>query len=269
MQWPLNLTIKAVGSTVSVAGYITNIMAVKGIDLKLTAKGSDIANFQQFTGEPLPVKGPFDVAAHLTAATLENLKISDIAILLGESRISGEIALHQISPRSQIDAKFHSPKLDLRPFTKQDGSGSKTETKTKKSEPKRNKIFSAEPFNLQALHQVDVAVSFRADQILAHRIALDKFYIDLSLKDGHLIIKPLTTHIGGGDLAGSLDLLTKGNNANLAAKITAKKINLGEMLKKLEISQDLDGVLDLNINLKGQGKSVAALTQWRCGRHPE
>jgi uncharacterized protein involved in outer membrane biogenesis len=88
---------------------------------------------------------------------------------------------------------------------------------------------------------------------------LDKFQIELSLKDSRLIIKPLNTHIGGGDLAGSLDLLTKGNHANLTTKITAKKINLGEMLKTLEISQDLDGVLDLNINLKGQGKSVAAL----------
>jgi len=226
-QWPLNLTITTVGSTVSIAGHITNIMAVKGIDLKIAVKGPDIANFQQFTGEPLPVKGPFDIAGHLTAPTLENFKISDIAILLGESRISGEIALHQTSPRPQIDAKFHSQKLDLRPFTKQDGSGSKTETKTKKSEPKHNKVFSAEPFDLQALDQVDAAVSFRADQILAHRIALDKFQIDLSLKNGHLIIKPLTTHIGGGDLAGSLDLLAKGNHANLTTKITAKKINLG------------------------------------------
>ena len=60
-------------------------------------------------------------------------------------------------------------------------------------------------------------------------------------------------------ISSSLDLLAKGNNANLTTKITAKKINLGEMLKKLEISQGLDGVLDLNINLKGQGKSVAAL----------
>ena len=258
-QWPLNLTITAVGSTVSIAGHITNIMAVKGIDLKLAAKGPDLANFQQFTDEPLPVKGPFDVAGHLTAATLENFKISDIAILLGESRISGEIALNQTSPRPQLDAKFHSQKLDLRPFVKQDSSGSKTETKTKKSEPKRNKVFPAEPFDFQALDQIDAAVNFRADQILTHRIALDKFNIDLSLKDGHLIIKPLTTHIGGGDLAGSLDLVTKGNHANLTTKITAKKIDLGEMLKKLEISQGLDGILDLNINLKGQGKSVAAL----------
>ena len=86
---------------------------------------------------------------------------------------------------------------------------------------------------------------------------MDKFQIELSLKDSHLIIKPLKTNIGGGDLTGSLDLLAKGNHANLTTEITAKKIDLGEMLKKLGISQDLDGVLDLN--LKGQGKSVAAL----------
>ncbi len=258
-QWPLNLTIAAVGSTVSIAGHITNIMEVKGIDLKLAAKGADIANFQQFTGEPLPVKGPFDVAGHLSAPTLEDFKITDIAILLGESRINGEIALNQKSARPQINAKFHSQKLDLRPFIKQDKSGSQTETKNKKSGTKSNKVFSAEPLDLQALDHVDAAVSFRADQILTHRIALDKFQLDLSLQNGHLIIKPLATHIGGGEFSSSLDLQAKGNHLNLTTKITAKKINLGEMLKKLGIAQDLEGVFDLDINLAGRGKSVAAL----------
>jgi hypothetical protein len=56
-----------------------------------------------------------------------------------------------------------------------------------------------------------------------------------------------------------LDLLAKGNHANLTTNITAKKINIGEMLKKLGIAQDLEGVIDLDINLTGQGKSVAAL----------
>jgi uncharacterized protein involved in outer membrane biogenesis len=258
-QWPLNLTIAAVGSTVSIAGHITNIMEVKGIDLKLAAKGPDIANFQQFTGEPLPVKGPFDVAGRLSAPTLENFKISDIAILLGESKINGEIALNQKSPRPQINAKFHSQKLDLRPFIKQDKSGSQTETKNKKSDPKSNKVFSAEPLDLQALDRVDATVGFRADQILTHRIALDKFQLDLSLQNGHLIIKPLATNIGGGEFSSNLDLLAKGNHANLTTKITANKINLGEMLKKLGIAQDMEGVFDLDINLAGQGKSVAAL----------
>ena len=258
-QWPLNLTITAVGSTVSIAGQIANIMEIKGIDLKLAAKGPDIGNFQQFTSEPLPFKGPFDVAGHLTAPSLESFKVSDIAILLGESKISGEMELNQKSTRSQIDAKFHSQKLDLRPFIKQDKSDSKTATKSKKSATKNNKVFPAEPFDLQALQQIDAVVSFRADQILGHRTALDKFHLELSLKIGHLIIKPLTTNIGGGDLSSSLDLLAKGNHAKLTTKITAKKVDFGEMLKKLGITQDLNGVLDVTINLKGQGKSVAAL----------
>ena len=258
-QWPLNLTITAVGSAVSIAGYITNIMEVKGVDLKLAAKGPDLASLEQITGEPLPIKGPFDVAGHLTAATLENFKISDIAIVLGESTISGEIALSQKSPRPQINAKFHSKKLDLRPFVKQDSGASKTEEKNKKIETKSDKVFSTEPLDLKALHQIDAAVSFRADQILGHRMALDKFQMGLNLKNGRLIIKPLTTNMGGGVLSSSLDLLAKGNHANLTTKITAKKIDFGEMLKKLQITQELDGVLDLTINLKGQGKSVAAL----------
>ena len=258
-QWPLDLKITAVGSTVSIAGHIKNIMEVKGIDLKLGAKGSDIANFQQFSGEPLPVKGPFEVAGHLSAPTLEDFKISDIAILLGESKISGEIELNRKSPRPQITAKFQSQKLDLRPFINPADSDGKTETKTKKSAGKSDKVFSTEPFSLQAFQLVDAAVSLRADQILTHRIALDKFNLDLNLKNGHLIVKPLTTDSGGGHLTCNLDVRTNKNHITLATQITAQKIDLGEMLKKLGIARDLDGVLEVDINLKGQGNSVAAL----------
>ncbi|MBT8332649.1 MAG: AsmA family protein [Deltaproteobacteria bacterium] len=258
-QWPLNITIETVGSTITLAGHITNITDVKGIDLKLAAKGPDIANFQQITGEPLPVKGPFDVAGHLTAPTLENLKMSDITVSLGESRINGEITFNQISPRSRINARFQSEKLDLRPFIKRDAGDSQTEIKTEQKQTQGNRVFSAEPFNLQGLHQVDAGVSFSADQILTHRLALDKFQIDLSLKKGHLSVKPLMTQIGRGDFSSSLDLLAKENHADLTATITAKKIDFGEMLKKLEIANDLDGVMDLDINISGQGKSVAAL----------
>ena len=47
--------------------------------------------------------------------------------------------------------------------------------------------------------------------------------------------------------------------AYVDVKVDIKQMNLGEMLKKLGITQALEGILDLDINLKGQGKSVAAL----------
>jgi uncharacterized protein involved in outer membrane biogenesis len=257
--WPLNLTITAVDSTVSIAGQIANVMETEGIDLKLAAKGPDIGNFEQVIGEPLPVKGPFDVAGHLTAATLEEFKVSDLAIVLGENQVRGDIALRPSSPRPQIDANLQAQELDLRPFIKQEDDGAKSGAETKKSEPKSDKVFSGEPFDLQALHQVDAVVKFRADQILTQQVALDNLTLDVSLKNGHLIIKPLTTNIGGGDLSSNLDLLTEGSHAKLATKISAKKIDLARMLKELDISQDMEGIFDLDITLKGQGKSVAAL----------
>ncbi len=256
-QWPLNLTIAALDSTVSIQGHVMNIAEAKGIDLKLAVKGSDVGKFQQFTGEPLPVKGPFEVAGHLTAAALDDLKISDIVILLAESNINGDMALNAKLPKPRIDAKFRSSTLDLRPFIKKDPGGDKAEIKSQKTDAVSDKVFPSEPFDLQSLQQINAKFSFTADQILAHRIALDKFNIESNLKDGSLIVKPLTTRIGGGNFSGSLDLSTSGGKANLTAKITATKINLGEMLKNLDITQDLDGVLDLNVNLKGQGKSVA------------
>jgi uncharacterized protein involved in outer membrane biogenesis len=257
--WPLNLTVTALDSTVSAAGNITDIMEVKGIDLKLTAKGSDLANFQQITGEPLPFQGPFEISGHLTAPALENVKISEIQILLGESKISGEVAIQQKSSRPRIDAKLNSKKLDLRPFISTDEKAGKSKTQPKTSNVKKKKVFSDEPFDLQALQQVDIKMSLRADQILGHRTALDKFNVNLNLQNGHLVIKPLTAEIGGGNLSGNVDLRAKGSHANLAAAISAKKLNLGNMLKKLGITESMEGTLDLDIKLQGQGNSEAAL----------
>ena len=258
-QWPVDLNLAAVGSKISITGHISDVLAVKGLDLRLAAKGTDIANFQQLTDKPIPIKGPFDIAGHLTAPTTENLKISDITVLLGESRISGEIAFTQKSPRPQFNAQFHSTLLDLRPFIKRGTGGSQTTSPTGQKQPQGDRVFSAEPLDLKYLQQVDAGVSFRADQILGHRIALDKFQIDLSLKDGRLTVKPLMAQIGGGNFSSNFDILAKENHANLTANITAKKIDFGEMLKQLEIFDDLDGVADFDIHLSGQGKSVAAL----------
>jgi uncharacterized protein involved in outer membrane biogenesis len=257
--WPLDLTVTALDSTMSAAGNITDIMQVKGIDLKLAAKGSDLANFQQITGEPLPFRGPFEVSGHLKAPALENVKISEIQILLGESKISGEVAIQQKSPRPRIDAKLNSKKLDLRPFISTAEKADKPKTQPKTSNVKKKKVFSDEPLDLQALQQIDANLSLRADQILGHRTALDNVKVNLNLQNGHLVIKPLTAEIGGGNISASLDLLAKGSHANLATAISARKLNLGNMLKKLEINESMEGTLDLDIKLQGQGNSEAAL----------
>jgi uncharacterized protein involved in outer membrane biogenesis len=255
---PLNLTIAAMDSTASVAGNITDIVAWKGIDLKLSAKGPDLANFQQFTGKELPVKGSFDVSGHLTAPTLESISISEISILLGESAISGDVTITQKSSRPRIDARLYSKKLDLRPYINQYKSVVKSEALFKMSDAKRKRVFSDKPFDIQAIQKFDAKISFRADQILGFLTALDNVDVNLNLQNGHLLI-PLKANIGGGNHSSSLELLATEDQVNLTTKIVSEKVDLGDMRRKLGITRDLEGIIDLNINLTGQGNSVAAL----------
>ena len=101
-QWPLNLTITAIGATVSIAGHITNIMEVQGIDLKLAVKGPDIANFQQVTGEPLPLRVRLTSPAISPPRPLKTLKslISRFYWVKAESAAKLHSIRHHPDPKS-------------------------------------------------------------------------------------------------------------------------------------------------------------------------
>ena len=66
-KWPLKLEAQAVKTKVSIEGSIQDLMNARGIDLKLKAESEDLAQFEKFTGEPLPVKGPFRLSGHVVS----------------------------------------------------------------------------------------------------------------------------------------------------------------------------------------------------------
>jgi hypothetical protein len=74
-----------------------------------------------------------------------------------------------------------------------------------------------------------------------------------------LTVKPFLADIGGGKLNAEINLQAKANTATLNTKLDLNQLDLGKMLKELEITEALDGRLDFDINLKGQGNSVAAI----------
>jgi uncharacterized protein involved in outer membrane biogenesis len=152
-----------------------------------------------------------------------------------------------------------SKKLDLRPIVQQQKDTTASQKQPRKSKTRKDKVFPAQPFDLSALQKFDAKISLRVDHIIGLISALDNYSLDLNLQNGHLIMKPFTGDIGGGKFSGTLDLVTQADNASFKTKITAQKINLGEMLKKMDISGDIEGTLDLDIDLAGQGNSVAAL----------
>jgi uncharacterized protein involved in outer membrane biogenesis len=258
-KWPLKLEAQAVKTKVSIEGSIRDLMNARGIDLKIAAEGEDLAQFEKITGEPLPVKGPFRFSGHFVSPSDKEVQVSDLLIVLGESQIQGTVKIALVAKRPRIDAKLTSKKLDLQPMLAEEMASGGTQKQTAGAKSKKDKVFPTQPFDLNALQKIDAKISLRADHILGTISALDNYDMEINLQNGHLIMKPVTGNIGGGKFSGTLDLVTRTNQASLKTKISAQKINLGEMVKKMGVSEDIEGTLELDIDLAGQGNSVAAL----------
>jgi len=258
-KWPLKLEAQAVKTKVSIEGSIQDLMNARGIDLRLKAEGEDLAQFEKFTGEPLPVKGPFGLSGHFVSPSDQELQVSDLLIELAGSQMQGTVKVTRAAKRPLIEAKLTSNKLDLRPLLAEEKSSGGTQKQTAGAGSKKDKVFPTQPFDLNALQKIDAKLSLRVDQVIGMFSVLDNYNTEINLQNGHLIIKPVTGDIGGGKFSAMLDLVTQSNHASLKTKISAQKVNLGEMLKKRGISDDIEGTLDLDIDLAGQGNSVAAL----------
>ena len=259
-RWDLDLTAEGFESKIAVTGSLMDVMDLKGIDLKISAEGQNLARLEEVTRRRLPVKGPFSLSAHLVASNGDKIDVSEISILLGESKLSGEFAIDQSAKKPNIRAKLVSETLDLRPIiARKKEIQSDTQKHTPASQVKPDRLFPGTPLQLRGWHEVNADIAFKAKQILLPHLALDNFISRIVLIDGHLAVNPLSTGIGGGQLESSLDLLTQASRANASLKMSVEELNFGEMLKKLAITDDLEGTLELNVSLNGEGGSVAAL----------
>ncbi|MFQ5918235.1 MAG: AsmA-like C-terminal region-containing protein, partial [Candidatus Binatia bacterium] len=71
--------------------------------------------------------------------------------------------------------------------------------------------------------------------------------------------KQLRSLIGGGTLNGRLDLRARRKTITVSTAMKIDHMDLGRMLKALDVEQILEGKLDVDLDLHGRGGSVAAL----------
>jgi uncharacterized protein involved in outer membrane biogenesis len=259
-KWPLKLEAQAVETTVSIDGDIQDPLSARGIDLKLNIEGKDLAQFEKFTGEPFPAKGPFRLSGHFKSPSKDTVQVSDLLVVLGESQIQGTVHVTHAAKRPQIEAKLTSKQLDLRPMMADNGATEGTPEQPAGAGSKKDKVFPNTPLQLDALHTVDALVQLTATRILTPHLAFDDFLLDLSLKDGVLNIKQLNAgEEKGGKLAGSIEMDARKAGTRMNLELDIKDLDLGNMAKKLGVSDAVAGKLNLNLDLRGQGNSVAAI----------
>jgi uncharacterized protein involved in outer membrane biogenesis len=243
----------------TLSGKIQDPVASKDIDVKFSVIGKELAEVENIMKKPLPIKGPFHISSHLIAPKAENIQLTSMLIELGNSQLSGSVTLDRSGKTPRISGDLFSETLDMRPIINKEKKASDAKETTTTPIRKPGKLFPDTPLNLDGLHRINAVVDLQIKQLLLPKLAVDTIVTKVRLQDGNLTVNPFTAFTGGGKLVSNLSIKTKKNMTFVDVTADVKRMNLGEMLKKLEIAQALEGILDLDINLKGQGKSVAEL----------
>ena len=104
-------------AAIEVKGSIKDLTAQRGIDLRINAKGKDVANLSKISGQSIPLKGAYAISGRLTDPAQSKYKLGDLVLKLGENTMAGSLDLNLSDKQLRLAADLAAPKFSLQPVT--------------------------------------------------------------------------------------------------------------------------------------------------------
>jgi uncharacterized protein involved in outer membrane biogenesis len=248
-------------------GAVKDITAIKGMNLNFDIQGKDIANLKKFTDKPIPFNGPFSASGNVISPSIKSHNISDFKAFIQEDDLNGSLEINLAGKKPRIRADLTSQKFDLRPLLpKKSNKTGESEKDAAERTARKDKVFSDTPLPLKMFTRVNAEIEIKAKQLLLPLFFLSDTTAHMVLEDGHLTITPLRLVVGGGALDGHFDLHVQGDTAQVATELKINRYELGSMLEKRGIYDSLHGNMDMQLDLKSRGNSIAELMSGLNGK---
>jgi uncharacterized protein involved in outer membrane biogenesis len=111
-KFDLEVGIERVAEVMAI-GSIQNVLALRGIDINVQIRGENLAQFEAFTGRPLPVRGPYSITGTVVDSAAKVYRVDDLTAVLGKTELRGEVDVDLSEEPSRIAAELSSEKLNL------------------------------------------------------------------------------------------------------------------------------------------------------------
>jgi len=245
--YPIDLAVEVSEAQLELKGQINKPRDGKGINIAVKFTVDSLADLSKLAGSELPDFGPILLSGTVNDG-VGSYAIKSLAVNAGNTDLSGEVTANIASKLPSITAKLNSNLLDLAELSPEEKAP---------TDSQKQRLFSSEPLPLAALKSVNANVSLNAKQIKTSSLVLADTKVSLLLKNGNLSIKPLTSLVAGGQLAGSIGLNASGKTSALTTNLTMKGLEPNQLA---DLKDKLTGAkTDVTINVNGSGDSVSEI----------
>jgi hypothetical protein len=258
-ECPLSLKAEAAETNLSLEGTVRDLLGGRGFQLTLTLKSTDPGKLSPLMGTAVPLQGPLEISGRITDTAPRVYRIAGMKMLFGKSDLQGDAEINLAGPRPRLKGNISSRLLDLRSLVP---PTARAEVKPAKGEPppkKSAKVFPRDPLPVDFLRTLDAEVNISAEKVLVPHLVLEKMRGEVRLQEGALALKPLRAAISGGSLDGDVHLRAQGNEAALISVLKIDQFDAGSFLKEFGAAYPFEGKVDMFLDVRGKGNSIATL----------
>jgi uncharacterized protein involved in outer membrane biogenesis len=207
--YAVSARIRGANTEVKLEGALRQPLAFSDVDLALSIEGTGTDRLAAALGRPLPNLPPYSLKGRLRRQDAR-WKVNDFDGRLGESDLTGDIALDTGGQRPFIEAELISRRLDYADFKTVLGAEPdepKAASKTPKPKSAETPGKPAEPpFDLAPLQSFNARISFEGREIIAPKLPLEDVAVEIAVQGGRLRVEPFSVGIGGGTIEGTLSM---------------------------------------------------------------
>jgi uncharacterized protein involved in outer membrane biogenesis len=216
----------------------------------------------------VPPLGPYSLKTKIVGSIDKVVELRDLSARMGDSALAGKAAM-QIKDRPTLSATLTSEQINLADFTKggevggKAGSGAPAPAGGTSGAPAQGggdkRLFPDEPLPVDALKAADANIDVTVKKLIADKSVAENVHAVVALRNGDLTVSPIEADVAKGKLNGMVQLKASQATPTLDVKISGKKVDIGQLLAEMGITDLLYGVVNTDLDLAGSGKSVRQL----------
>lgn len=260
--YPVDIDLAVAGSRLKAKGVVSDIATQPKLDLKIDADVPDLAKFNKLAAAELPGGKPIKLSTAVAGDPAKEIQLSGLAAEYGATKLTGGAKIGLAGSRPRIEAKLASPMIDIDELQpKQSGTAAKTAPGARPPAARngQRRLFPDDPLPLEGLGAADADVELAIAQLKSGNMTLANLSTRVVLSDRQLDVKPLTLQAFDGAIEGTVGLNARGQTAALAIDLKGAKLDVGQLLKQTADKDVIETKADLNLSLRGAGRSVAQI----------
>jgi uncharacterized protein involved in outer membrane biogenesis len=257
----LDLHIRAARTSIDVAGTLDAPTRIDGADLKVTARGGNIADLFSIIGVAVPETRSYRLDSALTKAG-DEYRFTGLRGHFGDSDIAGRLTARLIEPRLKIDAVLATRTLDIvdiAPFIGYNPDAVAAEGKGAivKQVNGTPRLLPDAQLRVEALRNFDATLHYTVRTVRARNLPVSNIDLTLGLDDSLLTLSPLTFEMARGHVAADIKINARRPLVHTDYDIRLSPTPMGVLLAGYGVDESgTSGTVKARLQMTGDGNTV-------------